>query len=100
MLGQDWVAEFAELTGNDETGHVRAALREAGFGDEAVERGLRLWEQNAFIDFDDMCTSLQEGCEDRHRLAGVTESSIEAAGVKLEENLAAGRAWLDESSAS
>lgn len=79
-----------EFYGQGEVGRVKAALREAGFGDDLVERGANLWKQNAYIDFADMCESLQGGFLGAYGpVAGlgspdVTEDRIREAGRRFD----------------
>lgn len=71
---------------------VESALREAGFDEDQVKRGVRLWESGAYFDFADLASSLAGGAfsggfgPDNRRIAPrVTESSIARAGKRLEE---------------
>lgn len=68
---------------------VRAALREAGYGDELVEQGLRMWATGAYFGFEDLATSLGTsrtlGRGNRSVAPAVSEASIARAAKRLEE---------------
>ncbi len=92
-----------EALGDGEVTRVKQSLRDAGFDDGMVERGVKLWEQHAFIDFEDMCASLAGawsaygsgyGPDGRRLAPGVTTASIREAGRRFEEKQAAVREAL------
>lgn len=68
---------------------VATALREAGFDDDQVQRGLEMWESGRYLGFEDVATSLTTsgwssfGPDNRPLAARVSTVSIAEAGQRL-----------------
>lgn len=91
-------AEFDRIFANGPFGarvdpRVESALREAGFDEDQVKRGVRLWESGRYFGFEDLATSLSGifsgglGPDNKRIAPQVTESSIALAGKRLDEQL-------------